>query len=134
METGAWRLELSPRQPAAEDLFLTVMQITARPSPARWPVRRLDAGDRVGCTIEGPEGAWVVLLRKDSQQSAAPVQFTVPGGISVSFLVTDLAPGKWQAREASHPEELTFDVSAASGAGWFEGRAGTWTLTRMLAD
>jgi heparin/heparan-sulfate lyase len=133
-ETGAWRLELSPRQAAAEDLFLTVLQTTDRQSPARRPVCRLDAGERTGCVLEAPDAAWVVLLRRDSQRSAAPVQFTVPGAGAVRVLVTDLAPGRWQAREAARTEAQTLEVSAESGAAWFEGRAGPWTLTRTAAD
>ena len=98
MEPGAWRIELSPKTAAAEDLFLNVMQVTDRQSPSRLPVQRIDAGDRVGCIIEGPQTAWVVLLRKDNQRSAEPVKFTVPGNRPCRMLVTDLSPGQWQAK------------------------------------
>ena len=46
IETSAWRLELSPKPPSAEDRFLTVMQMTERTAPVRWPVRRMDFGGR----------------------------------------------------------------------------------------
>ena len=115
---------------AAEDLFLNVMQVTDRQSPSRWPVRRLDAGDRVGCVIEGPETSWVVLMRKDSQRSAEPVKFTVPGDRPSRMLVTDLTSGPWHAQQEGSAETRDLAVSEDSGVAWFEGPAGTWTLSR----
>ncbi|MBN1509812.1 MAG: heparinase II/III family protein [Sedimentisphaerales bacterium] len=131
IEAGAWRIELSPRTAAAEDLFLNVMQASDRRSPARWPVRSLDVQDRVGCIIEGPEASWVVLLRRDTQRSTSPVKFTVPGDRPCHILVTDLSPGQWHARrdDSTEPHDLT--VEEASGAAWLEAPAGTWTLSRQ---
>jgi heparin/heparan-sulfate lyase len=130
LEPGAWRIELSPKTASAEDLFLNVMQVTDRQSPSRWPVRYLDAGDRVGCVIEGPEASWIVLMRKDSQRSAAPVKFTVPGGHPGRILVTDLASGQWHAQQEGSAETRSLAVSEDSGSAWFEGPAGAWTLSR----
>jgi hypothetical protein len=129
IETGAWRIEVSPKAPAAEDLFLNVMQVTNRQSPARWPVRGIEAGDRVGCLIKGPGTSWVVVMRRDSQRSGAPVTFTVPGERPSRILVTDLAPGPWHARREGSPDIRDLAVSDDSGAAWFEGPAGTWTLS-----
>ena len=36
IEAGAWRIEVSPKAHAAEDLFLNVMQVTDSRSPSRW--------------------------------------------------------------------------------------------------
>jgi heparin/heparan-sulfate lyase len=130
METGAWRLELSPKAAAAEDLFLNVMQVTDRQSLLRWPVRGLEAGDRVGCIIEGPDAAWVVLMRKDSQRSASPVKLTVPGDRPTGVLVSDLGSGRWHARREGSVETRDLTVSEDSGAAWFEGDPGVWTLSR----
>ena len=129
MENGAWRLELSPKAAAAEDLFLNVMQVTDRRAPARWPVRRLDAGERMGCVIETPDAVWVVLLRKDSQRSSRTIEFTVPGQHAAHMLVTDLSPGTWHVRQAGAGATRDVEVSADSGAAWFEGAAGRWTLS-----
>jgi len=130
MEPGAWRIELSPKTGSAEDLFLTVMQMTDRQSPLRWPVRQLDADGRVGCVIEGPEAAWVVLLRQDNQRSAEPQEFTISGRHSCRILVTDLEPGSWHARREGSAETRDLVVSEDSGAAWLEGPAGTWVLQR----
>jgi len=61
MEAGVWRIELSPKAAAAEDLFLNVMQVTDRDRGERWPVRRIEAAGHVGCVIEGPDASWLVL-------------------------------------------------------------------------
>ncbi|MFH1718825.1 MAG: heparin/heparin-sulfate lyase HepB [Planctomycetota bacterium] len=128
IETGAWRIEVSPKSDATEDLFLNVMQVTDSRSPSRWPVRRLDAGQHVGCVIEGPDTAWVVLMRKDSQRSDEPLSFIVPGQGPARMLVTDLTPGRWNARREGSAEILDLTVPADSGAAWFEGSTGTWNL------
>jgi heparin/heparan-sulfate lyase len=129
-EPGAWRIEVSPWRAAAEDHFLTGLQTTQWPAPARLPVQRLENADRAGCVITGPDGSWVVWLRKDNQRSATPVRVAVDGPAArCHFLVTDLSAGRWEARREGSEELTTFDASADAGAGWFEGRAGTWVLT-----
>jgi len=130
IETGAWRVEVSPKTGAAEDLFLNVMQVADRGSSVRWPVRSLDAGGRVGCLIEGPDVSWAVLLRQDSRRTAEPVKFTVPGDRPSRILVTDLSPGRWHAQRAGSTEIRDLTVGEDSGTAWFEGLAGTWTLSR----
>jgi heparin/heparan-sulfate lyase len=129
MEPGAWRIELSPRTAAAEDLFFNVMQVTDRQLPSRLPVRRFDAGNRVGCVIEGPQATWVVLLRGDGQRSAEPVKFAVAGDRPCRILVTDLKPGLWRARREGSTEIRNMMVSEDCGAAWIEGPAGVWTLS-----
>jgi hypothetical protein len=129
-ELGAWRLELSPKSAASEDLFFTVMQVTDQESASRWPVQRLETAGRVGCVIAGPEMSWAVVLRKDNRRSTEHLDFTVSGESPHRFLVADLAPGRWEARRVGSAEVRVFDVAAECGAGWFEGSAGRWTLTR----
>ncbi len=130
IESAGWRLELSPRTAAAEDLFLNVLQVTDPRTPSRWPVRRLDAGERVGCIIQGPEAVWLVLMRKDNRRSSEPVTFTVPSDRSGRALVSDLSPGHWRARRENSTETRDVVVSEDLGAAWLEGGPGTWTLSR----
>ncbi len=129
IETGAWRIEVTPKSAAAEDLFLNVMQVTDNKSPVRWPVRRLDAGERVGCLIEGPDTSWVVLMRKDNRRSSEPLSFTVTAQGRMRVLVTDLTSGPWNARREGSNETIELTVPIDSGAAWLEGLAGTWILT-----
>jgi hypothetical protein len=113
---------------AAEDFFLNVMQLTDSRSPSRWPVRKLDAGERVGCIIKGPEASWVVLMRRDGRRSSEPMTFILPGDKPTHILVTDLVTGEWHARREGSTETHDLAVGEDSSAAWFEGPAGTWTL------
>ena len=132
METGAWRIEISPKKPAAENLFLTVMQVTDRLSGGTLPVQRIDAGERVGARIGGPDGGWVVLFCRDGRRAEGPVSFEVPGKGECRFLVTDLAPGAWRARRAGEQGGgKAVQVVKEQGAAWFEGACGAWTLSRQ---
>ena len=51
-EAGAWRVEVSPRQPAAVDRFLNVMQIMDRDT-APMPTKLIEAGDASGMLLAG---------------------------------------------------------------------------------
>jgi len=134
IETGAWRVEVSPKAAAAEDLFLNVMQVTDRQSLVHWPVRVIEAGARVGCLLEGPDDAWVVLMRRDSRRSVESEEFTVksgvPGDRTSHVLITDLSPGQWRARREGSDEVRNITVGGDSGTAWFEGPAGTWAFSR----
>lgn len=72
----------------------------------------------------------MVLLHRDSKRSASPVEFTVAGPARTRVLVTDLVPGRWQARRTGRPETHLLDVPEDSGAAWFETTPGTWTLRK----
>lgn len=134
MEAGQWRVELSPEQPAAEDLFFTVMQVTDRETGQRWPVRRIDLGERVGCELTGVDAKWIVLLRKDGQRSETRVDFTADGKTRCRFLVTDLVPGRWKAARENGGAPQMVDVGVEGGAAWFEGEGGQWSLVKVPAE
>jgi hypothetical protein len=53
-EPGAWRIEVSPPQDEADDLFLVVLLPTLGDAAPTHRVRRLESGPRVGCEIVGP--------------------------------------------------------------------------------
>jgi len=132
IETAEWRLELSPKTTNADDQFLTVMQMTDRTAPTRWPVRRLDAGERIGCAIEGADTVWLVLLSQENARSAKSVEFKVAGSKRMRVLITGLVAGAWQARRAGSPTAQPLEVAEDSGAAWLEADAGTWTLDQPM--
>ena len=78
--------------------------------------------------ISGPASTGVVLLRLDGQRSAQPVTATIPGPAAGHVLVTDLSPGRWEARHPDSNAIVALEVTETSGAGWFEGAVGRWTL------
>ncbi len=128
MELGAWRVEVSPKVAAADDLFLNVMQVADWDGGARWPVSKLESDGRVGCLIAGPDASWLVLFRRDGARSAAPVRFAVPGAKPCRVLVADLAPGVWAAEREGADPRVDVRVDDASGAIWLEAQPGTWIL------
>ena len=128
-EIGEWRIEVCPKEAAAEDLFLTVMQVTDREGGARMLVTLLDAGDRTGCVIEAPGVSWAVLFRKDHTRSGEPARFAVPEGRPFRYLVADLAPGEWRVERAGG-RPFAVRVPEDSAAACFVGPAGAWTLRR----
>lgn len=130
IEPGAWRVEISPKRAAAEDLFLTVMQTTSTKAGAIAPVTRVDAGDWVGCRIAAPSGDRIVLCRRDGATAGEPVRFEVPPGNGARALVGDLAPGPWRATRQGTPGAKTIDVAAPTMAAYFDAPPGRWTLTR----
>ena len=93
-EPGAWRIVACPKQAAAEDLFLTVMQVTDRQTGGRLAVRRVDTPDRTGCLIDGPHSFWVVLWPRDDRTSKERVTFTVSSPGAGHFLVTQAGTGQ----------------------------------------
>jgi len=114
-EIGAWRVEVTPRVPAEEDLFLNVMQVMdAGVTPL--PVKR--AG-RSGVLI----GGTTVWFQPDAG-----------GSISISsegrrFLVAGVQAGGWRVSRpggASTPVQ----VKEEEGALWFEGPPGEYRLTQ----
>jgi hypothetical protein len=91
---------------------------------------RLDAGDRVGCRIDGAGGGWIVLFRRDGRRAAQPVSFSIDGKGPYRVLATDLAAGRWRAQRAGGGEAKTVQVAEEQGNAWFQGEPGAWTLTR----
>ena len=128
LEPGAWRIELSPKAAAREDLFLTVMQVTDRTTSGSLPVRLVELRDRVGSYIERPDGNRLVLFRSDGQRSSKPVRIEVPGPGATGVLVTDLTPGAWRVRRVGESGSREIRVTQELTAVWFEASPGTWQL------
>ncbi|NLH15679.1 MAG: heparinase [Phycisphaerae bacterium] len=130
MELGDWRIEVSPKQPAAADLFLTVIQVSDRGSNMRLPVHRIETADRVGCFVEREGKGRVVLFSRDGKRSGQGVAFEIPGQGGYGILVADLEPGDWIAQQEGDNQTQTMRVSEESCAAWFEGPAGQWKLSK----
>lgn len=134
IEPGAWRVELSPKRPSDVDLFLNVMQVTDRQSPGRMAVERINAGERVGCRIQGRDAFWCVLFCRDAEISDDTFTLVTDGLGQGHYLVTGLAPGRWTAQRDSHADVQTLEAGNDSHAIWFEGPVGTWTISRRAAN
>lgn len=125
-EPGAWRIEVSPAAAAAEDVFLTVMQITDTTRQGRLPVERLDGDGITGCALQADGVTWAVIFRTDAGRSAGPVRFTVPGDGTMKCLVTGLQAGAWTATRDGQRQALR--AGDDDGAVWLAGPVGAWTM------
>jgi heparin/heparan-sulfate lyase len=123
-ETGAWRVELSPRRPSAVDLFLNVMQVMDRETGTPLDVEPIESPDVTGLRIADR----VVLFSPGGGRAARPVAFEARGPGRLKFVVTDLAEGTWQVWRESEIARPAVVVSGDAGLAYFEGSAGSYTL------
>ena len=126
-EAGGWRVEISPRKPAASDLFLNVMQVMDRSvsEPARCREEsspaRLPSGVRIANRV--------VIFNSTQDKEQGPVSFQAAGSGGVGILLTDMAEGNWRIEWKGRPvRSLAID---ASGTTYFEGPVGSYRLVRV---
>ena len=91
-ERGAWRIELSPSSPAAEDTFLNVIQVMDGDCRAAHGVKHISSPEAEGVIIDG----WAVIFCKDLSGFDKSFSIDLPSRSNV--LVTGLDPGKWSVR------------------------------------
>jgi hypothetical protein len=125
-EMGGWRVEISPKAPAAADLFLNVMQILDRSAAKPFPVEKIESRDVVGLRLSDR----VVLFNPLGGRAAQPVTFAAQGPGTLKFLVTDLAEGPWQVWRDGRIVAPALEVSGDAGTLYFEGSAGNYSLRR----
>ena len=119
-EIGEWRVEVSPPAPAAEDLFLNVMQVMEQPAQPV-AVRKIEDGPVVGLFVADT----TVVFQRSGQSAAGAVTFRSAGS---RFLAADLAAGSWRILRDGKPTGAAVDVSSETGVLWFEGPPGNYTL------
>jgi len=125
-ETGGWRVEVSPKQPAAADLFLNAMQVMDRGTGRPHAVEKVEGSGVVGLRLADR----VVLFNPAGDRATRPVSFSVAGKGAVRCLVTDLAEGTWQVWRDGRIAQPAMHVSADAGVVYFEGPAGSYSLRR----
>jgi heparin/heparan-sulfate lyase len=127
-EAGIWRVEVSPRRPAAADLFLNVIEIMDGESPPahRPAIEKIESGDAVGLRLADR----VVLFQSHAEPTGDPFMFSVRGPGNLKFVVTDLAEGTWQVRRDGGIAAPAVVVSKDEGVAYFEGPAGRYELRR----
>jgi heparin/heparan-sulfate lyase len=125
-ETGAWRVQISPKAPAETDLFLNVMQVTDRQEGQARPVERVE-GDRV---IGFRVADRAVVFSKTGERLDRDVSFAVEGEDTLKLLVTDLASGAWQVWRNGKVFAPAVQVASDAGVLCLEVPAGTFCLYR----
>ena len=126
-EPGAWRIEISPKQPAAEDHFLNVMQVTDRIDGFALPTERIESKALVGCRLASPDADWIVVFPSEELPLQKALTLAVSGKRGCRILVCGLHEGTWTVT-APEAEPREVKVEAESGTAWLEGPAGNWTF------
>lgn len=126
-ERGEWRVEVTPKASAKENVFLNVMQMTDN-SQKELPVARIDAEKMVGAAIADR----VVLFSRDGQPLKGGVKFEIPASSpeKVKVLVTDLIPGTWQIWKDGKMLIPLLPANSEDGALYFEAAPGSYELRR----
>lgn len=100
-EPGAWRIEVSPIQGAAADLFLVVLFPSLGDAPAPHRVRLLEEKDRVGCEVVGSKRTTRWWFERE--RNSAEIEVLGPDGRVTRHRVdgpssSPPAPRSWLAR------------------------------------
>jgi len=125
-EMGNWRVELSPRETSASDLFLNVMQVTDRSNDRLLQVKKIEGEKLLGLEI----AQRVVLFNRRGNSTNRPVDWKFSGGGTFKFLVADLAAGNWQLWRDGRIVDPVIEVTEDAGTVCFEGPAGSYELRR----
>ena len=125
-ERGAWRVEVSPAVPAAENYFLNVIQVADNTCKRMNDVKRIDAGKVVGVQIADR----IVTFSKNSLPLSGKIDMKVDGNTSMKFVITDLIPGTWQIKKDGKVYIPAMEVRSDDGILSFEGTAGHYEFLR----
>lgn len=126
-ERGEWRVEVTPKAAAAEDCFLTVMQVMDN-AVSSLPVQKIDGDNVVGTAV----GGRVVMFCRDSGQLSESFSFEVPksAGKKVKVLLTDLAEGAWTIKRNDKVFKADVTVTAEEGCIYFDAVPGRYSMLR----
>lgn len=125
-ERGEWRIEVCPKQPAAENYFLNVMQVADNTCKELNDVKRIDAEKIVGVQIADR----IVTFSKDSRPLYGKFALKATGNGTLKYVITDLIPGTWQIKKDGEVYIPAIEVCSDSGVLSFEGTAGQYEFLR----
>lgn len=125
-ERGAWRVEVSPATPAAENYFLNVMQVADNDCPKMHEAQRIDADKVVGVQIADR----IVTFSKNSEPLSGKFTLELKGNQNMQFVLTDLAPGIWQVKKDGKVYLPAIEVRSDDGILHFEGTGGQYEFFR----
>lgn len=121
-ESGAWRVEVCPSKPAAEDCFLNVIQVGDNDCTAFRDAVRIDGDECVGAYACGN----AVIFHRGGKTFENQISFTLPEKASV--IITDLTEGEWTIKYPG--KSVKKNVTGEAGCLCINGPAGKWKLFR----
>jgi len=119
-----WRTVISPRQPAATDLFLNVLQVSAVGETTILQPELIRAEKIVGVAIADR----LVTFAADGGLLTDAVTIPVKGGPAVQVLITDLKPGWWSLGPKGSAPTMQHEVKAQTNTLFCVIAPGTYEL------
>lgn len=94
VDDGAYRIELSPKTAATDDIFLNAMYVTDADNANTLPMNMIEDDEYVGVSVKDR----VVTFSKTRDNIASEIKLTIPdnGHETTYCLLTDMAAGKWK--------------------------------------
>jgi hypothetical protein len=124
-EAGAWRVEVSPATPAAEDVFLHVLTVMDASTTEGPTVRKLEGTGLVGVQVLNR----AVLFSREGK-ALEQASFTLAGPGDVKALVCDLKPGRWTVTRDGTAIVSNASVDPQGECLYFTANAGEYRLHR----
>lgn len=130
-ERGAWRVEVSPSDPACEDGLLNVMQVGDDVSETYHKTTLVRSGDFCGAALSD----YVILFAPDSALLGVDGPFKASCRIAakgtVNVFVADLAPGVWQVKRNGKVLCQGMEVSPDQCCLKFRGQGGNYEFVKL---
>lgn len=125
-ERGEWRVELSPKQPAAEDYFLNVIQVSDNQCKKLHNVQLIKGSQMTGAVINNR----IVTFSNTGNTVTGQATLEVKEKGTFRFILTDMKPGTWQVKKDGKVLIPYQYVSAEDGILSFEGGQGHYEFLR----
>lgn len=126
---ATWRVEASPKQAAATDMFLNVMQVldVAPGAAAPVEVEKVETPELVGTGL----GDRLVLFSKTGALLAGPFTLAISGEKPVKVLIADVSDGTWQVEPLpARPGSPALVISTRQLL-YFNAKKGSYRLSKV---
>lgn len=124
-EAGAWRIEVKPESKQEQDYFLNVIQVSdPDDSIAHHKVTSNEQGEFVGIFVADR----AVFMKKDIGTVYRDFEVTAEGNGDISYIITNLAEGRWTVTDADGKEIANEAVSGEHTVLRFRAKAGTYKV------
>lgn len=125
-EAGDWRVEIHTEGKREQDYFLNVIQASdADDSIKHHEVTSNEQGEFVAVFIADR----AVFMKKDRGSVYRDFTVTAEGEGDISYIITNLAEGRWTVKDAEGNVVYAEDVSAEHTVLRFRAKAGTYTVS-----
>jgi len=123
-EPGAWRIEISPAEPALTDRFLHVLTVADAETRPKAPVRLLKANGITGAAVLD----WAVFFSENGELLRV-AELGLPN--AGKALICDVAPGTWELVGPGYSSPLHLTASTEGKCVFFKSQPGVYRLKHL---